>query len=415
MKQLFSSIFLLLFTATVWAQAPQLINYQGVARNASGVAYASQQVSVRLNIRTGSPDGAIEYSETRTVTTNQFGLFNIQIGSSGMQAVSGFFSTISWGAGTKFLQTEISVNGQPFANLGATQMLSVPYALHSREAKDLIFPFTKTGTNTTDLFSIANNDNTATSSAIKANATAGRAIFGNSNTGTGGYFVSSSGMGVFGYAPNGTGVTGMTNSASDIGISAINNGDGVALSVKGGLRIFDGNTNPGTGKVLTSDANGNATWQAPATTAPVAFFATGAAQGGLQNIPNNVEYKIHPAVQDYDGSNNFTLYNQTPSSTFTAPTTGVYRFNIEVTIDSYHFDVNIKYGYMRLYVKSNGVETQSGNDGVWEPGFGTISLKIDEVLFLKAGDQVWAETLTNTEDGSNPILKKCKFAGYLIK
>ncbi len=143
MKQFFSLLILLLFTVAVWAQAPQAINYQGVARNASGVAYAGQQINVRLSIRTGIPDGTVEYSETRSVTTNQFGLFNVQIGSTGASVIQGNFTVINWSEGSKFLQTEISVNGQPYTNLGTTQMMSVPFSLHSNESKDLIFSFLK--------------------------------------------------------------------------------------------------------------------------------------------------------------------------------------------------------------------------------------------------------------------------------
>lgn len=415
MKQFLTSIFLLLFTAIVWAQAPKIINYQGVARNASGVAYAGQQISVRLSIHTGTPEGIIEYSETRNVTTNQFGLFNVGIGSAGASNMQGSITGINWSAGNKFLTTEISINGQPYANLGTTQMMSVPFAMHSKEAKELVLPFTQAGSSATDLLSLTNSDNTTTSSTIKATAAAGRAFYGSSNTGTSGYFVSNSGTGVFGYAPNGTGVIGMTNTAGEIGISAINNANGLALSVKGGLRINGGNTNPGAGKILTSDAQGNATWQTPAPTATIGFLVSGVAQGGLQNLPNNIEYKIHPAVKEYDGSNNFSLYNQSPSSTFTAPVTGLYRFTIRVRIESNDMDTYINYSYLYLMVSSNGIVSEKELAIEWKPDWSTVSLTVDKVVALKAGDQVWASSLTKTEDNSNPILTYCHFAGYLIK
>lgn len=418
MKQLFSFIVLFLFTITVWSQAPKIINYQGVARNASGVPYAGQQMNVRVSIHTGTPDGTVEFSETRSVTTNQFGLFNIQIGSAGSSHMQGSITAVNWSNGNKYLQTEISVNGQPYVNLGTTQMMSVPFAMHSKEAKELVLPFTQTGSSSTDLLNLTNSDNTTTSSTIKATASAGRAFFGNSNTGTSGYFVSNSGTGVFGYAPNGTGVTGMTNSATEIGVSAINNGNGLALSIKGGLRINGGNTNPGAGKILTSDAQGNATWQTPVltNTATIGFLVSGVAQGGLQVLPNNTEYKIHPAIKEYDGSNNFSLYNQSPSSTFTAPVAGLYRFTINIGIESNDvLDTYIDYSYLYLMVRSNGIDSQKDLAVAWKPDWSEISLTVDKVVALKAGDQVWARSLTKTEDNSNPILAYCDFAGYLIK
>jgi len=271
MKQFFSSLLFLLLTVAVWAQAPQAINYQGVARNASGVAYAGQSISLKLSVHTGIPDGTIEYSETRSVTTNQFGLFNVQIGGTGASAIQGNFSTINWAVGAKFLQTEISVNGQPYTNLGTTQMMSVPFALHSNESKDLIFPFSKSIGTAGNMFSLTNDHTSSSSNTIKSTAVGGRAFYGSATTGVGGFFLSNSGTGIYsesnsgtaiwGESPNGNGIHGVSNFINGVGILAQNNAGGTALAVDGNLRINGGNTNPGVGKVLTSDANGNATWQ----------------------------------------------------------------------------------------------------------------------------------------------------------
>lgn len=416
MKQFFTAVFLFLFAAAVSAQAPKIINYQGVARNASGVPYAGQQMNVRVSIHTGTPDGAVEFSETRSVTTNQFGLFNIQIGSAGASYLQGSLLSVNWSSGNKFLQTEISVNGQPYVNLGTTQMMSVPFAMHSKEAKELVLPFTQTGSSSTDLLNLTNSDNTTTSSTIKATASAGRAFYGSSNTGTSGYFVSNSGTGVFGYAPNGTGVIGMTNTAGEIGISAINNANGLALSVKGGLRINGGNTNPGAGKILTSDAQGNATWQTPeSSTTTVGFIVNGVAQGGLQNHPHNTFYKLHAAKEDYDGNNNYTLYNQTPSSTFTVPVSGLYRFQSNIQMGTNSISTDIEYCDISLVVKRNGIETDRRMTGAWQPGTPYAFMDFDTVMYLTAGDQIWLKAKTSTEDGSNPILESFNFIGYLIK
>lgn len=133
-----TSLLLLLlgsFAASLFAQAPQFINYQGVARNASGVPFSNQTISVRLTIRDGSSAGAALYSETRSVLTNQFGIFTIVINSAGATAVSGNFTTINWGAAARFLQVEIDpAGGSSFTNLGASQLLSVPYALYAGSA-----------------------------------------------------------------------------------------------------------------------------------------------------------------------------------------------------------------------------------------------------------------------------------------
>ena len=117
------------------AQAPQLFNYQGVARNASGVPLANQSITVRLTVRDGSAAGASLYSETRSVLTNQFGIFTIVVNSAGATTVAGNFSNINWGTAARFLQVEVDpAGGNNFANLGATQLLSVPYALYAGNA-----------------------------------------------------------------------------------------------------------------------------------------------------------------------------------------------------------------------------------------------------------------------------------------
>jgi trimeric autotransporter adhesin len=78
--------------------------------------------------------GPVVYSETRTVVTNAFGLFNVQVGGPGASNVVGTIAGVNWsgigGAGNKYLQVEIDpTGGANFVNVGSTQLLSVPYAL----------------------------------------------------------------------------------------------------------------------------------------------------------------------------------------------------------------------------------------------------------------------------------------------
>lgn len=111
-------------------QAPQLINYQGVARDNSGLELPNQNISLRLSILSGSSSGLVVYSETHTVTTNSFGLFDIHIG--GGSLVSGTFSTIDWGGDLHFFKTELDpAGGSNYSVMGTTQFVSVPYALNA--------------------------------------------------------------------------------------------------------------------------------------------------------------------------------------------------------------------------------------------------------------------------------------------
>jgi hypothetical protein len=117
--------------AGVWAQAPQKFNYQGVARASSGSPLASTPIKLRLSVRDGSASGTIVYQELHTVTTNSFGLYNVQVG--GGTAVSGTFTGIPWGAGDKYLQVELDAtgSGSSYTILGTNQLLSVPFALNA--------------------------------------------------------------------------------------------------------------------------------------------------------------------------------------------------------------------------------------------------------------------------------------------
>ena len=102
MKNLLSVLFLTL-TIGLWAQAPQSINYQAVARDASGQIMDAQSGMVRVSIL-DAVGGNIMYQEEHAVTTNQFGLFTIAIGKG--TALQGSFSAINWGAGDRYLNIE---------------------------------------------------------------------------------------------------------------------------------------------------------------------------------------------------------------------------------------------------------------------------------------------------------------------
>src|SRR5215212_10366865 len=104
MKTVLLTLAFLFTIHTVHAQAPQKINYQGVARNALGSVIANQNISLRLNIKDGSANGTVVYSESRVLKTNSFGLFVTAIGADGASNVTGTFSSINWATGLKFLQ-----------------------------------------------------------------------------------------------------------------------------------------------------------------------------------------------------------------------------------------------------------------------------------------------------------------------
>ena len=111
------------------AQTPQAMNYQGVARNASGAPLSSTPIGLRLSI-IDSPSLTVVYQETQMPTTNAFGLYNVKIGTG--TVVSGTFSSINWGTNSKLIRVEIDpAGGTAYVNAGTNQLLSVPYALYA--------------------------------------------------------------------------------------------------------------------------------------------------------------------------------------------------------------------------------------------------------------------------------------------
>jgi len=129
-KAIFFSLFFFCLSASLFAQAPQAISYQAIARNASGTVMANQGITIRASILNGSPNGTVVYSETFASTTNSYGLFEVDLGRG--TPVTGTFTNILWGGQSRWLKLEIDQTGNgAFMDLGASELLSVPYALYA--------------------------------------------------------------------------------------------------------------------------------------------------------------------------------------------------------------------------------------------------------------------------------------------
>lgn len=121
-------------TASSYAQTPQAIKYQAIARNSSGDILTNQNVSFRISILQGNEQGAVVYQETQPATTNQFGLANLSIGQGNV--VSGIFDSIKWGNGNYFIKVEFDpTGGNNYSVIGTSQLVSVPYSLYSDHAR----------------------------------------------------------------------------------------------------------------------------------------------------------------------------------------------------------------------------------------------------------------------------------------
>lgn len=131
MKVFFSVILFFALALNIKAQTPQGMNYQGVARNSVGLELISQNIGVQFSIRNGSASGTIVYTETHSTTTDPNGLFTLVIGNG--TPTSGTFSSIGWASGTsKWLEVSMDITGgSSYQLMGASQLMSVPYALYA--------------------------------------------------------------------------------------------------------------------------------------------------------------------------------------------------------------------------------------------------------------------------------------------
>lgn len=129
MKIIKSALLLMFVVSFSFAQIPHGINYQAIARDAGGAILASQNICIQSTITDG-PGGNVLYQETFSVTTNQFGLFNLTIGYG--TPVSGTFAGINWSHVNAWqtIEMEIACTGG-YITMGSSQMMSVPYALSS--------------------------------------------------------------------------------------------------------------------------------------------------------------------------------------------------------------------------------------------------------------------------------------------
>lgn len=287
MKRIITLIVILLMTTNIFAQAPQKMSYQAVIRDASNDLIANQAIGMQISILQGASNGTAVYVETQTATTNINGLVTVEIGDGSV--VSGDFANIDWSTGSYFIQTETDpTGGTSYTINGTSELLSVPYALYAENAPGGLGNGSAAGntpywngtewvTNSSNIF---NNGGRV---GINTN-TPERNLQVHNNT-TFSYGITSSlmlsdnfqkwnlGLGYdpafrFSIASEDLTERFVIQQTGNVGIGTIQ--PVAKLDVSGQIKITDGTH--GAGKVLTSDANGLATWSTPSNTAPYYHF-----------------------------------------------------------------------------------------------------------------------------------------------
>jgi hypothetical protein len=285
-------------------------------------------------------------------------------------------------------------------------------------------------------FSITNTGGSAIegiTNAVSSNGIRGIATVNGSN-GVYGGTTASNGVGVRGESNSGTGIvayggSGIGLSASSLSGTGIHTSStsGIALNVNGNLKIAGGNTNPGAGKVLTSDANGNASWQVAANTPKVAFKAYGIA-GGQAVVSDQTIKKVHFGGEKYDLGNTYNLLTPgaTPtneSSTFTVPVTGLYHFDFSLILSQDGTNQETERAYVHMVIERNGQRVEYvASYGTRAYDYVNILHADDAIMYqqsstehLLAGDKVYIEVYHNT--GSSATFLFTEFAwfnGHLV-
>ncbi len=121
-------VILSLFAFSAWSQVPQGIKYQAIARDKEGNILVNRQITLRASIIDSAQGGAVVYSELHKSGTNQWGLFNVNVGQGVNSTAS--FTAINWSTGKKWIKIDVDLDGGfNFSPMGMTELLSVPYAL----------------------------------------------------------------------------------------------------------------------------------------------------------------------------------------------------------------------------------------------------------------------------------------------
>ena len=183
------TLFVLLITTLFYSQSSG-ITYQAVLYNPSGeilpgnnntnAVLSNKDICLRFSITDAQT--SLEYQETQRVTTDEFGMVNLIIGSGNQ--IGGYaanFTAILWNSTTKKLQVAIDVTGtcSNFVEISNQNFSAVPFAYASKTAESVsgVVPITNGGTGSTTVsgaktnLGLNNLDNTSDLNKPISNAT----------------------------------------------------------------------------------------------------------------------------------------------------------------------------------------------------------------------------------------------------
>lgn len=202
---------------------------------------------------------------------------------------------------------------------------------------------------------------------------------------------------------------------------------GGPVQLTNGLQISSGT--PGDGKILTSDATGNVSWQAPLNNTKVGFHVRGIVPGGAGVLAPETFNKIHFETKATDYGSDYLMINGTPSSSFIAPVNGFYHFDATLNLIDFstteiggipanaytyvEMRLQLKRGNSTITLLSHKTKPAQNTETTEALGF---SLSTD--VRLLAGDVIWVELKQDNIQNKNGVLdhdpESASFSGHLI-
>jgi hypothetical protein len=144
MKNILLCIILLSFgsfnflrSQTIFDNAAPGINYQMVVRDESGDPLSNSAIVLTISFKGGSGN-TIQYSETHSLNTDEFGLVNVVLGNGSPVSpyTASTFDNLNWVQHPMSMDVNLSSGGNFF--LGNFALQAVPYSFFSEEAKHAV-------------------------------------------------------------------------------------------------------------------------------------------------------------------------------------------------------------------------------------------------------------------------------------
>ena len=245
-------LFLTLVCAVSFSSYAQsnFINYQGLAKDTNGDALVNQNILVTIDLRFGSQTGTIDYQENHNISTDDNGVFSLQIGNG--NPMIGNYQNLVWGEEDVYISTSIDNT-----LIGTTELHSVPFANSALNVKwnenNGVLYNTNTGnvgigtTSPGAKLMVVGEDNTATTPAVNIANSDLNSLLHIKNDGKVGLGTTSPGAKLMVVADD--------NSATSPVLNITDGSLNSVMHIKNGGRVGLGTTSPGAKLMVVGEDN----------------------------------------------------------------------------------------------------------------------------------------------------------------